>query len=153
MVNSRRKNRTKGELTPGCSSHHASGMITSICVSRNEDQLLTCAFFLGADSLFGFSLDCDGVSSTYDAQALQKMCQPGVRPPTGVLRYCRRFRCISERRERRGGYETIRKSCSSSVCAGWTDAASLFHKCVATETVSTVRCDVRGDFHVLVLQF
>lgn len=102
VVNSRRKKGTKGELTPGCSSHHASGMITSICVSRNEDQLLTRAFCLGAGSLFGFSLDCDGVSSTYDAHALQKMCQPGVRPPTGEIRDCRRFRRIPERTERRG---------------------------------------------------
>lgn len=101
VVTSRRKNRTKGKFTPGCSSHHASGMIVSICLSRNEEQLLTC--FLGAGGLFGFSLDCDGVSSTYDAQALQKMCPPGVRPPTGVIRYGRRFRRISERTERRGG--------------------------------------------------
>lgn len=145
VVNSRRKNRTKGELTPGCSSHHASGMITSICVSRNEDQLLTCAFFLGADSLFGFSLDCDGVSSTYDAQVLQKMCQPGVRPPTGLLRYCRRFRRISGRRERRG--EKLFLVC---LCRLMLLACSIN---VWRRKLSAGRCDVRGEFHVLVLQF
>lgn len=36
------RDRTKGKLTPGCSSHHASTMIASICVRKNHDQLLFC---------------------------------------------------------------------------------------------------------------
>lgn len=142
VVNSRRKKRTKGELTPGCSSHHASGMITSIWAEMRT----SCWLFSSVQAVY---LAFHWTVMGYHQLMTHKRCK----------------RCVSlvfvlpqEWLDTAGGSDASlsERGGGSSVCAGWADAASLLYKCVvrarqATGTVSAVRCDERGHFHVLPL--